>query len=197
MQRSVTSISRMGLFVAIMAVLSYVQIPLPFTPVPLTGQLTGVFLTGIMLGGRDGALAVFIYLLMGMAGLPVFAGGRGGLQIILGPTGGYLLGFIPGILALGSIVSSNKGDRGKKDSPANLINTDNSVKENIHSNYILIIGMLACLLIVYACGSLQLSFIMNLDAKQALLAGVVPYIPLDLIKIVITLPLARKLRNIH
>jgi len=79
-----------SLFVALLA---QVAIPLPFTPVPITGQTLGVLLVGAALGSRLGFLALLAYLLEGAMGLPVFAGGTGGLAKILGPTGGFLLAF--------------------------------------------------------------------------------------------------------
>ena len=70
-----------------------IAIPLPWTPVPLTGQTFAVLLSGILLGSRRAALAQILYLIEGAAGLPVFAGGVGGPVVFLGPTVGYLLGF--------------------------------------------------------------------------------------------------------
>jgi biotin transport system substrate-specific component len=79
-----------SLFVALLA---QIAIPLPFTPVPITGQTLGVLLVGAALGSRLGFLALSAYLLEGAMGLPVFAGGTAGLAKILGPTGGFLLAF--------------------------------------------------------------------------------------------------------
>ncbi|GAA6754885.1 biotin biosynthesis protein BioY [Thermus sp. 2.9] len=79
-----------SLFVALTA---QVAIPLPFTPVPLTLQTLGILLVGAALGSRLGFLALLAYLLEGAMGLPVFAGGTGGVARILGPTGGFLLAF--------------------------------------------------------------------------------------------------------
>ncbi len=79
-----------SLFVALTA---QIALPLPFTPVPITGQTLGVLLVGAALGSRLGFLALLAYLLEGAMGLPVFAGGTGGIAKILGPTGGFLLAF--------------------------------------------------------------------------------------------------------
>ncbi len=69
-------------------------IPLPFSPIPITGQTLAVLLVGALLGARRGTLCLLTYLLEGSAGLPVFAGGRAGVGVLFGPTGGYLLGFV-------------------------------------------------------------------------------------------------------
>ncbi len=78
-----------------------VRIPLPFTPVPITGQTFGVLLAGAWLGSRYGAAVVAAYLAEGLAGLPVFAGWKGGLTPLLGPTGGYLVGFLGAAFLVG------------------------------------------------------------------------------------------------
>ncbi|MCK4577886.1 MAG: biotin transporter BioY [Candidatus Marinimicrobia bacterium] len=78
-----------------------VSVLLPFTPVPITGQTFGVLLVGALLGSVRGGLALLFYLAEGVAGLPVFAGGAAGPVYLLGPTGGYLLAFIPAAMLVG------------------------------------------------------------------------------------------------
>jgi biotin transport system substrate-specific component len=82
-------------FSLVIALGAQVAIPLPFTPVPVTLQTLAVLLAGCLLGGVRGSLAVIAYLGEGFAGLPVFSGGTAGIGHLLGPTGGYLVGFIP------------------------------------------------------------------------------------------------------
>jgi biotin transport system substrate-specific component len=81
---------------ALIALSARVAIPLPFSPVPVTGQTFAVLLVGAALGRWRGAAAVLAYLAEGAAGLPVFAGAHAGPAVLLGPTGGYLFGFVPG-----------------------------------------------------------------------------------------------------
>jgi len=76
------------------ALSAQLAIPLPFSPVPVTGQTFAVLLMGALLGSRRGALCLVAYLAEGAAGLPVFAGGTGGVAHLAGPTGGYLVGFV-------------------------------------------------------------------------------------------------------
>ena len=80
-----------ALMTALMAICSWISIP---TTVPFTLQTLGVFLACALLGGKRGSLAVFVYLLLGALGLPVFAGFSGGAGALLGSTGGYILGFL-------------------------------------------------------------------------------------------------------
>ncbi|MBI4050911.1 MAG: biotin transporter BioY [Elusimicrobia bacterium] len=79
------------------------EIFLPFTPVPITGQTFAVLLTGAWLGSRLGVAAVLAYLMEGNLGLPFFAGGGAGFQHLMGPTGGYLLGFLPAAWSVGKL----------------------------------------------------------------------------------------------
>lgn len=84
-----------------MALSARLAIPLPFSPVPVTGQTFTVLLIGALLGSRRGCLCLMAYLAEGAAGLPVFAAGTGGLLHLTGPTGGYLAGFVVAALVTG------------------------------------------------------------------------------------------------
>ena len=104
-----------SLFVAVCA---QVELRLPFTPVPISGGTLGVLYAGTLLGSRRGAAAVALYLFEGAAGLPVFSGGAVGAAHLLGPTGGYLLGFPAGAFVAGLLAA-----RGWDRSPARAIAT--------------------------------------------------------------------------
>ena len=174
MEIKTADLTRTALFTAFMAVLAQIAIPVPISPVPFTLQVFGVLLAGIILPPKAAFLSVLCYLLLGAAGVPVFAAARGGLQVILGPTGGYLLGFLPGVFFLSKMVNRNN-----------------------NNNLVLAFSMLIFLVIVYTCGAIQLSFVMKLDFKQTIAAGVIPYIPFDLIKIAAIIPLANKLKSLN
>lgn len=95
-------------FGTLMALFAQISIPLPFTPVPITGQTFGVLLTGLLLGSRRGGMAMLVYLAQGLAGLPVFANGASawtpsvvGVPVIAGPTAGYLVAFPVAAFAVG------------------------------------------------------------------------------------------------
>jgi len=85
----------------LLALLARLSIPVPFSPIPITGQTFGILFLGALLGSRIGALSVIMYIMEGTIGLPVFAGGSIGFLYLLGPTGGYLIGFIPAIYLIG------------------------------------------------------------------------------------------------
>lgn len=90
-------------FSLITALAAQVSIPLPFTPVPITGQTFAVLLGGALLGAKRGALSMLLYLSEGAIGLPVFAGGSSGLAKLAGPTGGYLIGFVVAAFLVGTL----------------------------------------------------------------------------------------------
>lgn len=140
------------------ALCAQAEIRLPFTPVPITGQTFAVALTGAVLGSRAGALAMILYLLEGCAGLPVFAGGAAGAWHLAGPTGGYLLGFIPGAWLAGFLA-----ERGWDRRPLGAFAL-----------------MLLSSLLVLALGAAGLSRFMPPGAL--LETGVLPFLPGDLAK---------------
>ena len=86
-----------------MGICAQISIPLVFTTVPITGQTFGVLLLGFLLGPGYGTAAVGAYLVEGALGLPLFAGGSGGIGHLLGPTGGYVLGFLPATWITGTL----------------------------------------------------------------------------------------------
>jgi biotin transport system substrate-specific component len=95
-----------ALFSALTVAGAYIRVPLP--PVPLTLQTMMVYLAGLVLGARGGGLSQVIYLLIGLLGLPVFAGG-GGPAYVLSPTFGYLAAFVPASMIVGALVHRLKG----------------------------------------------------------------------------------------
>jgi biotin transport system substrate-specific component len=156
----------------IVAALAQVRIPLPFTPVPLTGQTLGVLLVAAVLGRTRGAASLILYLLEGLLGLPVFAGGPLGLARLLGPTGGYLLGFIAAAFLVGYLAERGF-DRDWK---------------RVSLMYV------AGMAVIYLFGLLWLAHFTALS--NALIAGLWPFLPGDLLKALcaaLLLPLARTL----
>ena len=144
----------------LIALSAQVAILLPFSPVPVTGQTLAVLLVGALLGSRRGSLAVLTYVVQGLAGLPVFAGGAFGLARLLGPTGGYLVGFVAAAFLVG-LLAERGWDRRVSTTAA---------------------AMTLGNLVIYATGALWLAaFVGGLD--QALAMGVAPFILGDLLKI--------------
>ena len=99
--KNVRELVLVSLFAAITCILSIVSIPLPFTPVPITLQLLAVTMSSAVLGKRLGFYSQAVYTLLGAIGLPVFAGGKAGFSVLLGPTGGYIFGFMASAFVIG------------------------------------------------------------------------------------------------
>ncbi|MGI6365034.1 MAG: biotin transporter BioY [Bacillota bacterium] len=161
-------ITLIALLLAVTGILSLISIPLPFSPVPVTGQTLGVMLTGMLLSPRKAGLTMLAYLLLGAAGAPVFAGGTGGISIIAGPTGGYLLGFIPAAIVIAWL---RKGELPRQ-----------------------VMAITAGLLCTYVPGTIWLSSVTGLGFQAALALGVLPYLPGDIFKAVISILAAAKLK---
>ncbi|MBW1640988.1 biotin transporter BioY [Microbacterium resistens] len=99
--------ARIAVFAALIVALGLVIVPLP-AGVPITGQTLGVMLAGLVLGPRVAPLAVLTVLALAAVGLPVLAGGRGGLGVFVGPSAGYLLGWVAGVVAIGLIAGTGR-----------------------------------------------------------------------------------------
>lgn len=157
-----------GLFAALTAIGAYIYIPLPISPVPITLQIFFVFMAGGILGRKYGFFSQLIYIMIGIIGLPVFTGGKGGIGILFGPTGGYILGF----LVAGYISGIGKRKFSTK-----------------------ILAMSLALIFIYFIGTVVLIFFIEVDLKEALTIGVVPFLIGDLIKLLMAAYLSVKLSN--
>ncbi len=158
----------------LVAILAQVRIPLPFTPVPLTGQTFAVLLVGAALGARRGFASLGLYTALGTFGLPVFAGGAAGLAYALGPTAGYLLGFIAAATITGLLA-----ERG----------LERSLRTSI-------LPFLAGTLVIYLFGAGWLA--LQFGIEKALALGIAPFLVGDAIKLALAalaLPAAWKLGN--
>jgi biotin transport system substrate-specific component len=140
---------------------AYLAINLPFSPVPITGQTLGVLLVAMALGRTRGTAVVLAYLAEGAAGLPVFAGGKAGVAALMGPTGGYLIGFLAAAWIVGTL--ADKGwDRGYVKS---------------------VMAMTLGTAIIFVCGLTQLSLFV--PGETLLAMGLYPFVPGAAIKIAV------------
>ena len=170
-QNSLRGMVYASLFGALTALGAYMIIPLP--PVPITLQTVFLGLAGTLLGGRLGALSQTVYLLLGIIGLPVFAGGKAGLGVLFGPTGGYLIGFVATAFVIGKLTSM-------KTRPGFAW---------------LCFSIISGEAVLYGIGVLQLALVARLAPVQALAVGLLPFLPGDGIKILLTAWIALKLQD--
>ena len=147
-------------FAALTALAAQIRFPLPFTPVPITGQTFAVLLAGAALGSRLGAASQALYLAAGIVGLPVFTGTESGWETFTGATGGYLVGFVVAAAVVGALA------------------------ERHHDRSILtaVPAFLTGTVIIYVLGVAWLMQVTGWDLAEALVGGVAPFVVGDLIK---------------
>ncbi|AKB84239.1 biotin transporter BioY [Methanococcoides methylutens] len=159
-----------SLFAALTAIGAYITIPLG--PIPFTLQVVFVLLAGGMLGSKWGPISMIVYTLLGIAGLPVFSGGASGIGVILGPTGGYIIGFIAAAFVVGFLFENKRTE-----------------KLLINALYVL-----AGSAVIYAFGLTHLMIVADMSFIQAVTVGFLPFIGGALVKVAVAAYIATKYR---
>ncbi|NYJ33753.1 biotin transporter BioY [Nocardiopsis aegyptia] len=161
-----------AVFAALIAALSVtVAIPIPFSPVPITLQTLGVMLAPSLLGWKRGTLAVATFLALGLAGLPLFAGGRGGVAVLAGPSAGFIVSWIFAALVIGYL-------------------TDLMIRRRNYNLWAGIgINVLGGIVVIYAIGVPWLAVALG-DGVLAAAYSMAVYLPGDLVKAVLTAAIA-------
>ncbi len=161
-----------SLFACMSALFSQVTLVLPMTPVPINLGVVGAYFAGYLLGPKKGVLSQLVYLMLGAIGLPVFAGFTGGVAILVGPTGGFLFGYIAIAFVVGYL----------------------SMKKTsmIWLPFILLAGLLTC----YMMGTIWLMLVLQVSLLKALMLSVLPFILIDVLKILIVTPILYRLQKL-
>ena len=159
-----------ALMIVLVSIGAVVAIPMPFSPVPIVLQNAFVVLTGVLLAPGWAIATVLLYLVLGAAGLPIFAGATGGIPHLVGPSAGYLWSYpvaaaIPSLILRGGFRGTAKTALGR-------------------SVPILAAALLAGFLVPYPLGTFWLSHVLELSYLETIPIGVVPFLPLDGIKLV-------------
>lgn len=165
-----------ALFAALTAVCGFISIPVPGTPLPIVLQNMMVVLDGMLLGPLWGAAAVALFVLSGLIGLPVFSGGTAGIARIMGPTGGFIIGYIVSALAAGLI--ARRPVMGKKAPMVRLA-----------------LSALCGFAVMYIPGVLHFMKVMDKTFSETMALCVLPYLPGDAIKLVLSVVIAIPLRK--
>lgn len=153
-------ITKVALCIALICVSSYISVPFPFSPVPITAQTLVINIAAIILLPKECFFALSAYILLGICGLPVFSGGQGGIGKILGPTGGYLIGYLVAAVIMSYI----------------LRNKDNKIITYI------IVTICVGIPLIYIFGIAVMKFYIVKGIKELIIASVVPFLPGDFIK---------------
>ena len=160
-----------AMFASITAVLAQISIPLPFTTVPLTMQVFAVAISGVILGCKKGFISQVIYILLGAIGIPVFAQMSGGMGVLFGYTGGFIIGFPLMSLVIGYI------------------------SEKYESILTIMIAMIISLVIEYTMGTIWYSFISGVGFMEAIVTCVAPFVVLDLFKVILATTIGITIRR--
>ena len=163
------SLVLIALFAAILSILSILPIPISFLGVPMTLQTFAVALCGYLLRWKRGLASVGIYLLLGSVGVPVFSGMQGGFQKFVGPTGGFLYGFLFMVLLCGLFPTHVK-----------------LVLQWVFGILLGIAGLLLC----HACGVIHLAVVSHLTIGKAILGASLPYLPKDIASVILAFALS-------
>ena len=152
-----------GVMTAVTCILGPFSIPLPFSPVPISFTNLAIYLAAYVLGMKACTVSYLIYMLLGMVGVPVFSGFTGGPAKLAGPTGGYIIGFIAMAIIAGLVI------------------------DHFHQPWLQLIGMIVGTIICYVLGTAWFCFEAKSTVSGALSICVFPFIPGDLIKMIIAM----------
>jgi len=170
------NVARAVLFAAATSATAPVDMVHPLAPnVPITLQTLWVYLAGVVLGPLWAGVAFTLYLLAGLIGLPVFAGGNAGLGVILGPTGGFLIGFPLAAMTIGAVAHGTDGLTPPSEIPVPR----------------LVGALMAGTVVVYAAGAVGYSLVQAVGLVAAVSAVVVPFLPIAGLKVAATVAIAR------
>lgn len=161
--KTVEKIISCSIFVILTAIGAYIRIPLFFTPVPITLQTFVVLLSGAVLGRKLGPLSQIAYISLGAFGLPVFQGYGYGISHIFGPTGGYLFGFVAASYIAGYLLKDRNTGKGMTK---------------------IFLTMIMALTVIYFFGVAWLKLFLGTSLSSALILGLYPFIPGEVIKII-------------
>jgi len=161
-----------GVFIILTTLSAFVRIPLPFTPVPLTLQTFFVLLSGSLLGRKLGVLTQCSYMLLGLAGQSVFTGLGGGTLYLLGPTGGYIIGFILASFLAGNLFAKEEQNR-----------------------FIIFLRFLSADFVILFSGMLWLKVSLSCSVSRAFLLGFLPFVLGDLLKVILAAIVYNKIHS--
>ncbi len=186
MKNKTRRLTKIALVAALLCVISPFAITFPFSPVPISLATLMLYLSVYIVGKRDAVISCGIYLLIGLVGIPVFSGFTGGIGKVLGPTGGYMIGYLFLTYISGffwekcnkaKMCEKSRFDKGEKD-----YDNRNRGKNGIY--YLMqSLGMVLGTAVCYLFGSLWLSYQAGVELHAALNIGVFPFIPGDVVKI--------------
>lgn len=181
-----------GLFTSVLIICSWITIP---TLIPFTLQTLAICLITLLLGLKKGTIAIILYIILGLIGLPVFNSFRSGFSVILGPTGGYIIGFIPMLLVSRLLITIFGLNKQSKDISSDEKNNKKQIIKMLFSSLALLIGTIVC----YIFGSIWFILVYgpdNANFSYVISVCIIPFIIPDIIKIIISVIVSNRLNKI-
>ncbi len=169
---NIKNLTFIALMSAVICIISPWSFNIPISPIPLSLSSLAIYISVFVLGWKCATISVIIYLLIGIAGLPVFSNFGSGIGKVVGPTGGYLIGYIFVAILSGYLLG-----------------------RFYEIKWMRFVSLLLGTIIMYGVGTLWLSYVMKLSIAEGLWIGTIPYIPLDIVKIVIAMLLGSSIRK--
>lgn len=174
-EEMIENLVRTALFAALIGAFAYVSFPFPLSPAPVTLQVLGVFLAGILLGPVWGGTAMGLYLVAGALGAPVFAGGSAGIGVLLGESGGYLWSYPLAAALIGMLVHGG----------LDLVDPmDVSIGQ-------LTVAMIGGVLVIYTLGVAQMMIVLDLAVDTAIIQGAAVFVPAEAAKMAAAIAIVR------
>lgn len=171
---SIRNITMVSLMVAMLSITAYISFPIPFTPILITAQTIVINLIGLTLRPKKSVTTILVFLLIGSIGIPVFSGGRAGIGTLVGPSGGYFLGFVVAVF----LISYLRGS-----------------KINFRTYLFLTIGV--GMTIIYFFAALWMSYYNGATIIETIKIAILPFIAGDIIKCFIASIIAVRLNKIY
>lgn len=153
-----SEMTKMAICIALMCVSAYIAVPVPFSATPITAQTLVINMIALVLTPKKAGMCIAAYLLIGICGIPVFSQGMSGIGVLMGPSGGYILGAVPAVMLIGKVKGSRPDFRRYMAAA--------------------IIGIP----VMYLCGMVTMRIYLEVDIKSLILISTLPYVPGDLLK---------------
>jgi len=168
----VSDITTIAICTALLAIIAPFSVPLPMMPVPLSLATAAIYVFSYILDGKRALATCMLYIMLGAVGLPIFSGFKGGIAVILGPTGGYIVGYIFLTLIISFAVKGSK---------------------NNMTMYVL--GMVIGTIVLYAFGTVWIIVSTHMEVSKAIMVCVLPFIAGDIMKMVFSVVVAKNIKN--
>lgn len=179
MKLTIKEITLCSIFASLTAILAQIYIPLFFTPVDINMGPLIVLMCSLVIGKKCGIISQIVYIFMGIIGLPVFGHFSSGFGTLVGPTGGYIVGYVITAFVVGTI------------------NENNYLNSKLEKTILYVFSMVCGIISCYICGTIYFMYLTKMNVTESLFLCVIPFLLGDFIKIIIATFLTKKINNVY